>query len=73
MSVWGHLIAPDQAPHHVLRGGGVMLAACQSVSEARQKSRMRWGTVSAAAIDSAVCFANVLRLPLRQRLPPPRP
>jgi hypothetical protein len=29
-----------------------MLAACQSVPEARQKSRMRSGIVRAAAIDS---------------------
>jgi hypothetical protein len=35
----------------------VMLAACQSVSEARQKSRRRSGTVSAVAIDSAVGLA----------------
>ena len=35
----------------------VMLAACQSVSDAKQNSRMRSGTVSAAAIDSAVRLA----------------
>jgi hypothetical protein len=45
----------------------VTLAACQSVSEARQKSKMRSGTASSVAIESGVgVFAMVNRSTARR-------
>jgi hypothetical protein len=63
------LIALDQASdHHVLRGGMCNAGLCQSVFDARQKSRIRFCTVSSTAIDSAVGVLVMATAPLHHDL-----